>query len=333
MEVRFPEELIGNTPLVRLKGFENHFNLEFELYGKLEAANPLGSVKDRLALALVHDALEKGILSRDKKKNSRKIWVEPTSGNTGIGLAFLSRIYGFQLIVTMPESMSEERKLLLSYLGATVVLTKAEERLAGAVKAAEFIEKNLNAYRPGQFSNPANPLFHYKTTGPEIWRQLEGKVDVFIAGYGTGGTVSGAGQFLKEKNPKLLVITVEPAESPVLSSGTTGSHGIQGIGPGFVPETLNVNVLDRVATVSTEEAMKFSRAINLTDGLLVGISAGANACCAVKMKDELKGKRVVIILPDTGERYLSTKLFDTPEVRENILSFEEWRTKNGLTIA
>jgi cysteine synthase A len=324
-------ELIGNTPLVRLKGLENLYGLDFALYGKLEMYNPLGSVKDRLALALVRDAIERGLLEEDPEKNKDKVWVEATSGNTGIGLAFLSLFYGFKLIVTMPESMSDERKRLLAYLGAEVVLTPAEEGISGAVRTADLIAKNTGAYIPGQFTNPANPEFHYRTTGPEIWNQTEGKVEAFIAGYGTGGTVSGVSLFLKERNPAIMTLTVEPEESPVVTKGQSGPHGIQGIGPGFIPKTLDLSVIDRVVTVSTEEAIETSMALTAADGIFAGISAGAAISATVKLKEELSGKLVVAILPDTGERYLSTKLFDNDRVRKRIISFEEWRKKHGLS--
>ncbi|MCX7831551.1 MAG: cysteine synthase A [Actinobacteria bacterium] len=323
-------DLVGKTPIVRLRGFEERFGLEFELYGKMEAQNPLGSVKDRLALSLVEDAINKGLLSVNPEENREKVWVEPTSGNTGIGLAFLSRIFGFKMVITMPESMSEERRLLLAHLGAEVVLTPAKDGMNGAVQAANFLVEKIGAYQPGQFTNEANPMFHYRTTGPEIWKQLEGRIDVFIAAYGTGGTISGAGRFLKEMNSDLRVYTVEPEESPLIAKGVSGQHGIQGINPGFIPRTLNLNVIDEVVLVSTQEAVEASQTLAITDGLLVGISSGANAYAAVKMKEVLKGKSVVVILPDTGERYLSTHLFDKEKLKTRIFSFSEWRIKNGL---
>lgn len=323
-------ELIGNTPIVRLKRLEKLLDLEFEMYAKLEYANPMGSVKDRLALALVKDALEKGLLSERPEENGGKIWVEATSGNTGIGLAFLSNMFGFRLIITMPDTMSAERRFALAYLGAEVVLTPGKKGMAGACEAAIEIAEATGGYRPDQFKNPANPLFHYQTTGPEIYRQMEGRVDAFVAGYGTGGTISGAGKYLKEMNPECLVVTVEPEESPVLSNGKTGPHGIQGIGPGFVPDTLNTEILDRIVTVKSEEAIEMSRKAARLDGIFCGISAGANLAAAVKLKDELKGKRVAVIIPDTGERYLSTEPFRSPEVQQNILSYEDWRKKHGF---
>jgi len=325
-------ELIGNTPLVRLKGFEKDFELDFVLFGKLEMFNPMGSVKDRLALALVKDAIDRGLLSQDNPEHNRdRIWVEATSGNTGIGLAFLSILYGFKMIVTMPESVSEERKKLLAYLGAEVVLTPKEEGIQGAVKAAEFIAAKTSAYIPGQFSNPANPEYHYRTTGPEIWKQTDGKVDAFVAGYGTGGTVTGVARYLKERNPSIMIITLEPEESPVITKGRSGIHLIQGIGPGFIPETLDLTVIDRVVTVSSDEAMKTARILMGSDGVFAGISSGAALAAAVKMKEELKGKNVVVILPDTGERYLSTDLCNSSEIRGRIISFEEWRNKYGFS--
>lgn len=323
-------DLVGKTPIVRLRGFEKYFGLKFELYGKLEAQNPLGSVKDRLALSLVEDAIKKGLLSENPEENIEKVWVEPTSGNTGIGLAFLSRIFGFKMVITMPESMSEERRLLLAHLGAEVLLTPAKDGMNGAVQAANFLVEKIGAYQPGQFTNEANPMFHYRTTGPEIWEQMQGRLDVFIAAYGTGGTVSGAGKYLKKMNSNLKIYTVEPEESPLISKGISGQHGIQGINPGFIPETLDLNVIDEVVLVSTQEALEASKTLSLTDGLLVGISSGANAYAAVKIKEMLKGKKVVVILPDTGERYLSTLLFDKERLNSRILSFSEWRNKNGL---
>lgn len=323
--------LIGNTPLVRLKKLEEQLSLGFELYAKLELANPMGSVKDRLALALVKDALDKGLMSPEPEENRNVIWVEATSGNTGIGLAFLSNLFGFRLIITMPETMSLERRLMLAYLGAEVVLTPGETGMAGACEAANFIAKAIGGYRPDQFRNPANPAFHYKTTGPEIYGQMEGKVDALVCGYGTGGTVSGAGKYLKEMIPGCMVVTVEPEESAVLSKGKAGPHGIQGIGPGFVPDTLDVGVLDRIVTVKSEEALKMSNLVVRLDGVFCGISAGANIAAAIKLKEELAGKRAVVIVPDTGERYLSTDLFRSHEVQKNIFIYEEWRKKHGVS--
>lgn len=323
-------DYIGKTPLVKLEGIMKKFSLNFEFFAKCEMFNPAGSVKDRLAHALVLDAIEKGILGSNPENNSNKLWVEPTSGNTGIGLAFLSRIFGFRLLLTMPENMSKERQLLLAYLGAEVLLTPASKGMKGAVDAANEIEKEFGAYQPGQFTNPANPRYHYNTTGPEIWKQLDGKIDVFVAGSGTGGTISGAGRFLKEKKKNVKVILVEPEESPVISEGRSGKHGIQGIGPGFIPKTLDLSVIDEVIRVTTEEAVEFSQLLSKYDGILGGISSGAviASCIKLKEKHDLSGKTVVTVLPDTGERYLSTELFRRNEVLKRIMYYEDWRAKN-----
>ena len=299
-------DLIGNTPMLELTRFGRRHNLTAKLLGKLECANPAGSVKDRLAMSMLEDAEARGLLT------PVSVIIEATSGNTGIGLAAIAAARGYRLILTMPETMSMERRKLLTAYGAELVLTPGEKGMNGAVaKAAELAEEIPEAFLTKQFANPANPAIHRKTTGPEIWAATDGNVDVFIAGVGTGGTITGAGGFLKEKNPGLRVIAVEPASSPVLSGGEPGPHQIQGIGAGFVPEVLNTGVYDEIITVENDDALATSRELAKTEGLLVGISSGAAAWAAVKtaMRPEFDGKNIVIILPDTGERYLSTELF------------------------
>lgn len=298
--------LVGNTPLLRLNAFEKSEGAKAKLIAKLESFNPLGSVKDRIALAMVKDAEKSGILK------AGSVIIEPTSGNTGIGLAFVSSIKKYRLILTMPETMSIERRNLLKALGAELVLTPGADGMKGAIAKA----KELQAALPGavilqQFDNQANPKIHYNTTGEEIWRDTDGKVDIFVSGVGTGGTVSGAGKRLKERNPNLLVVAVEPAESPVLSGGNPGPHKIQGIGAGFVPGNYDASVVDRVITVSNDDAIRTSRNLAKTEGLLVGISSGAAAHAALQLskEPENEGKNIVVILPDTGERYLSTVLY------------------------
>jgi len=295
-------DLIGNTPLVQLTSFSRHHNLKAKLYGKLESANPAGSVKDRLALAIISDAEARGILSPSS------VIIEATSGNTGIGLAAIAAARGFKMILTMPESMSiERRKLLLAY-GAELILTDSTKGMAGAVaKAEELAATTPNSFLARQFANPANPAMHRKTTGPEIWAATQGKIDVFIAGVGTGGTITGAGGFLKEQNPRLHIIAVEPAASPVLSGGKPGPHMIQGIGAGFVPEILNTGIYDEIITVENEAALITRQELAKTEGLLMGVSSGAAAWAAIKAasRPDFEGKSIVLILPDTGERYLS----------------------------
>ncbi len=295
-------DLIGNTPLLALKRYAPGAHV----LAKLESFNPLSSAKDRAALYMIRDAEARGVL-----KPGATI-VEPTSGNTGVGLSYIGRILGYRVVLTMPETMSQERRSLLSALGAELVLTEGAKGMSGAIaKAQELLQSLPGAWMPDQFNNPANAKAHYETTGPEIWRDTEGKVDVLVAGVGSGGTITGAGRYLKEKNPGVKVIAVEPAESPVLSGGKAGPHKIQGIGAGFVPGTLDRAVVDRVITVPGAEAMAAGRALAEAEGLLVGISSGAAAWAAKSLaaQPEFAGKTIVTVLPDTGERYLSTELF------------------------
>ena len=295
-------ELVGNTPILKLNNFKKKNELSGEIYAKLEKYNPAGSVKDRVAYEIIADAEKRGIL----KPNS--VIVEPTSGNTGIGLACIGRLKGYKVILTMPSSMSEERRKILKAYGAELVLTDASLGMKGAVEKADEIVKNTeNAFLAGQFINPANVNAHYKTTGPEIWNDLGENVDVFVASVGTGGTLTGTAKYLKEKNPNIKIIAVEPEESPLISKGVAGSHGIQGIGANFIPEILDKNIIDEVITVSTKDAYNVSREVSETEGVLVGISAGA-AVAAAKIFAK-QGKKVVAILPDSGERYLSTELY------------------------
>ena len=299
-------ELIGNTPLLELVNFEKANNLNAKIVAKLEYFNPAGSVKDRVANAMIADAEEKGIL-----KPGATI-IEPTSGNTGIGLAAVGSAKGYHVILTMPETMSIERRKLVAAYGAEVVLTSGSAGMKGAIAKAEELEKSIeNAVILGQFVNPANPKVHYDTTGPEIWEQSEGKVDIFVAGVGTGGTVSGTGEYLKAQNPNIKVVAVEPATSPVLSEGKAGPHKIQGIGAGFVPDTLDTKVYDEVFPVPNEAAFEVGREIARREGILVGISSGAAVYAAAELakRPENAGKTIVALLPDTGERYLSTALF------------------------
>ncbi len=300
-------ELVGSTPLVELTNYERNHGLEAAVVGKVEAFNPAGSVKDRIARAMLDAAEADGRIDRDT------VLVEPTSGNTGIGLAALAAARGMRLILTMPDTMSVERRNLMRAYGAELVLTDGSKGMKGAIERANELAKEIpNSFIPGQFANPANPAVHEATTGPEIWKDTEGAVDVLVAGVGTGGTVSGAGAYLKRMNPGIKVVAVEPAASPVLSEGRAGAHKIQGIGAGFVPDTLDTGVYDEVITVSNEEAFAVGRELAAKEGLLVGISSGAAVAAATRVaqRPENKGKTIVAILPDTGERYLSTAMFD-----------------------
>jgi cysteine synthase A len=300
-------ELIGNTPLVEFTGIEKKYNLQARLLAKLEYFNPAGSVKDRIAREMIEDAENKGLL----KEGSTII--EPTSGNTGIGLASISAAKGYRLIIVLPETMSVERRNIIKAYGAELVLTEGSKGMKGAIAKAEELAKEIpNSFIPGQFVNPANPTAHKKTTGPEIWNDTDGEIDAFVAGVGTGGTVSGVGEYLKSKKSDVEVIAVEPATSPVLSQGVSGAHKIQGIGAGFVPDTLNTKIYDKVVTVENEDAFAFGKEIAKTEGILVGISSGAALKAAVDWasQPENKGKTVVALLPDSGDRYYSTALFE-----------------------
>ncbi len=300
-------DLIGNTPLLELTNLEKKFGLEATLLAKLEYFNPAGSVKDRIAKAMVDDAEAKGLL----KPGS--VIIEPTSGNTGIGLASVAASRGYRLIITMPETMSVERRNLMKAYGTELVLTEGAKGMKGAIAKAEELAKDIpNSFIPSQFSNPANPAVHERTTGVEIWNDTDGKVDIFVAGVGTGGTISGTGAYLKSQNPNVKVVAVEPKSSPVLSKGTAGPHKIQGIGAGFVPDTLNTKIYDEIITVENEDAFETGRSIARNDGVLVGISSGAAVWAAIQLakRPENKGKVIVALLPDTGERYLSTPMFE-----------------------
>ena len=299
-------ELIGNTPLVELTNFEKNHNLDATILGKVELFNPAGSVKDRIAKAMIDEAVKAG------KVNDETVLIEPTSGNTGIGLAAIAAARGNRLIITMPETMSIERRNLMKAYGAEVVLTDGSKGMKGAIaKAQELAGEIPNSFIPSQFTNPANPAIHEATTGPEIWRDTEGKVDILVAGVSTGGTVTGTGRYLKSQNPDVKVVAVEPAGSPVLSEGHAGAHKIQGIGAGFVPDTLDTSVYDEVIAVADEDAFETGRELAAKEGLLVGISSGAAVWAAGQLaqRPENKGKTIVAILPDTGERYLSTAMF------------------------
>lgn len=299
-------DLIGGTPLLELTNYEKANELNAKIYAKLEYFNPAGSVKDRIAKAMLDDAEEKGLLKPGA------VIIEPTSGNTGIGLASVAASRGYKVILTMPETMSVERRNLLKAYGAELVLTEGTKGMAGAIaKAKELAEQTPNSYIPSQFTNPANPAVHLKTTGPEIWADTDGKVDIFVAGVGTGGTLSGVGAYLKSQNPNVKVVAVEPATSPVLSGGKAGPHKIQGIGAGFVPDTLNTNIYDEILPVQNEDAFATGRALARSEGVLVGISSGAAVFAAAQLakRPENAGKVIVALLPDTGERYLSTPMF------------------------
>lgn len=300
-------DLVGRTPLLELTNYERAHNMNATLLAKLEYFNPAGSVKDRIAKAMLEAALNRGVLSIDGTI------IEPTSGNTGIGLASAAASYGIKIILTMPETMSVERRKLLAAYGAEIVLTDGAKGMTGAIeKANELAEGTPGSFIPSQFENPVNPQIHYQTTGPEIWDDTDGRVDVFVAGIGTGGTISGVGKFLKEKNPDIKIIAVEPADSPVLSGGAPGPHKIQGIGAGFVPDTLDTKVYDEIITVKNEAAFSAGRDLARMEGVLVGISSGAAVWAAAKLakRAEFAGKTIVALLPDTGERYLSTPMFE-----------------------
>ena len=299
-------DLIGGTPLLELTNYEKAKELNAKIYAKLEYFNPAGSVKDRIAKAMLDDAEEKGLLKPGA------VIIEPTSGNTGIGLASVAASRGYKVILTMPETMSVERRNLLKAYGAVLVLTEGAKGMPGAIaKAKELAEQTPNSYIPSQFTNPANPAVHLKTTGPEIWADTDGKVDIFVAGVGTGGTLSGVGAYLKSQNPNVKVVAVEPATSPVLSGGKAGPHKIQGIGAGFVPDTLNTDIYDEILPVQNEDAFATGRALARSEGVLVGISSGAAVFAAAQLakRPENAGKVIVALLPDTGERYLSTPMF------------------------
>ena len=299
-------ELIGKTPLLELSNYEKKNNLKAKIVAKLEYFNPAGSVKDRIALAMIDDAEKSGALK------AGSVIIEPTSGNTGIGLASVAAARGYRIILTMPETMSVERRVLMRAYGAEIVLTEGAKGMKGAIAKAEELAAEIpNSFIPGQFTNPANPAIHKATTGPEIWEDTDGRVDIFVAGAGTGGTVTGVGEYLKSKNPKVKIVVVEPADSPVLSEGRPGPHKIQGIGAGFVPSILNTKIYDEIITVKNEDAFAVAREIARDEGLLVGISSGAATWAATQLakRPENAGKTIVVILPDTGERYLSTALF------------------------
>lgn len=299
-------DLIGGTPLLELTNYEKANELNAKIYAKLEYFNPAGSVKDRIAKAMLDDAEEKGLLKPGA------VIIEPTSGNTGIGLASVAASRGYKVILTMPETMSVERRNLLKAYGAELVLTEGAKGMPGAIaKAKELAEQTPNSYIPSQFTNPANPAVHLKTTGPEIWADTDGKVDIFVTGVGTGGTLSGVGAYLKSQNPNVKVVAMEPATSPVLSGGTAGPHKIQGIGAGFVPDTLNTDIYDEILPVQNEDAFATGRALARSEGVLVGISSGAAVFAAAQLakRPENAGKVIVALLPDTGERYLSTPMF------------------------
>lgn len=300
-------DLIGNTPLVRLNGYQKEKKLDAELLTKLEYFNPAGSVKDRVALYMLLDAQEKGLLKRDS------VIIEPTSGNTGIGLAAVAAEKGIRTIIVMPDTMSIERRNILKAYGAELVLTDGKLGMKGAIaKANELAEEIPHSFIPGQFTNDANPLAHYKTTGPEIWKDTDGDVDILVAGVGTGGTLSGAGRYLKEQNPDIQVVAVEPKDSPVLSEGRAGSHKLQGIGAGFVPRTLDIDIYDEVIPVTTQQAYDAARLLAREDAILAGISSGAALYAAevLAKRPENRGKRIVIIIPDSGEKYLSEPVYE-----------------------
>ncbi len=300
------DELIGGTPMMRLKNIEKEFSLKANIFVKLEYLNPTGSVKDRAAKSMIDEAEKKGLLKSDS------VIIEPTSGNTGIGLASVGASRGYRVIIVMPDTMSQERRILMKAYGAELVLTDGTKGMAGAIAKAEELAAEIpNSFIPQQFSNPDNAKAHYETTGVEIWEDTEGKADIFVAGVGTGGTLTGTAKYLKEKNPDIKIVAVEPASSPVLSGGSAGAHGLQGIGAGFVPDILDTEIYDEVIAVENEEAFETGRLMGRKEGILVGISSGAALYAAVKLaqRKENEGKNIVVILPDSGDRYLSTALF------------------------
>lgn len=299
-------ELVGKTPLLEIEKYNKSKNLKAKVFAKLEYFNPAGSVKDRIAKSMIEDAEKKGLIKEGT------VIIEPTSGNTGIGIASIGSAKGYKVIIVMPETMSIERRSLIKAYGAEIVLTEGAKGMKGAIAKAEELASQIeNSFIPGQFQNPANPEIHRKTTGPEIWEDTDGKVDIFVAGVGTGGTITGVGEYLKSQNPNVKIVAVEPAGSPVLSEGKSGPHKIQGIGAGFVPDTLNTKVYDEIIKVENEDAFEASRELSRKEGLLVGISSGAAIYAATQLaqKPENDGKTIVVLLPDTGERYLSTALF------------------------
>ncbi len=300
------DQLIGGTPLLELSGIEKKYGLNAKIIAKLEMFNPGGSIKDRVAKAMLDDAEARGVLTKDS------VIIEPTSGNTGIGLASVAAARGYRIIIVMPETMSVERRVIMKAYGAELVLTDGTKGMAGAIaKANELAESTPGAFIPGQFVNPANPEAHYETTGPEIWEDADGAIDIFVAGVGTGGTVTGCGRYLKEKDPSIKIVSVEPADSPVLSGGQPGPHKIQGIGAGFVPEILDTDIYDEVIQVANDDAFRMGADLGKTEGVLVGISAGAAVHAAVELarRPENAGRNIVVIIPDTGDRYLSTPMF------------------------
>ena len=304
------EQLIGNTPLVELTQIEKELGLKAKLIAKLELFNPAGSVKDRVALAMINDAEKRGVLNKDS------VIIEPTSGNTGIGLASVAAARGYKLIIVMPDSMSVERRQIMKAYGAQLVLSPGAKGMPGAIELANQLASSTpNSFIAGQFVNPANVMAHYTTTGPEIYSATDGKVDIFVAGVGTGGTITGTGKYLKEQNSKIKVVAVEPATSPVLSKGVKGPHGIQGIGAGFVPDILDTGIYDEIIPVKDEDAFTYGRLMGKKEGVLVGISSGAALAAAVELarREENAGKQIVVLMPDTGDRYLSTKLFAADE--------------------
>ena len=300
------DQLIGNTPLLELSNLEKKYHLDASIIAKVEYFNPSGSVKDRIAKAMIDDAIEKGILKKDS------VIIEPTSGNTGIGLAAVGAAKGFRVIIVMPETMSVERRTLMKAYGAELVLTEGSKGMKGAIaKAQELAEEIPHSFIPSQFDNLSNPKIHQLTTGPEIWKDMDGEVDIFIAGIGTGGTITGVGTYLKSQNPNIQIVAVEPKDSAILSTGKAGSHKIQGIGAGFIPDVLNTDIYDEIVTVSNEDAFRIGKEIASSEGMLVGISSGAAVYAAIEVakRPENKEKNIVVLLPDTGDRYLSTSLF------------------------